>query len=95
MNTDENPIEAEIVIEYEDGLQKVIRKWKEPKTSVQKRETAHYDRFKRADEKTNEAIQALHGLDAKRERAKRHRHPEAAKTKGKQAARQTAALNTR
>ena len=34
MDTDENPIEAEIVIEYEDGSQKVIRKWKEPKTSV-------------------------------------------------------------
>ena len=74
MDTDENPIEAEIVIEYEDGSQKVIRKWKEPKTSVQKRETAHFEKFKRADEKTNKQIQELHGLDAKRERAKRHRH---------------------
>jgi hypothetical protein len=74
MNTDENPIEDEIVIEYEDGSQKVIRKWKEPKTSVQKRETAHYERFKRADEQTNKSIQALHGLDAKREREKRRRH---------------------
>jgi hypothetical protein len=74
MPSDDNPIEAEIVIEREDGSQTVIRKWKEPKTSAQKQETAHYERFKRADDQTNKAVQAVHGLDWKRKLAKKHRH---------------------
>jgi hypothetical protein len=74
MPTDDNPIEAEILIEREDGSQTLIRKWKEPKTSAQKRETAHYERFKRADEQTSKDIAALHGLDWNRKLAKMRRH---------------------
>ena len=37
MNTDENPIEAEIEIRDSDGKAKTIRKWKNPKTSAQRR----------------------------------------------------------
>src|SRR5260370_38601518 len=46
MNTDENPIEAEIEIRDSDGKAKTIRKWKNPKTSAQRRETAQYEKIR-------------------------------------------------
>ncbi len=46
MNTDENPIEAEIEIRDPDGKAKTIRKWKNPKTSAQRRETAQYEKIR-------------------------------------------------
>jgi hypothetical protein len=76
MHTDDNPIEAEVVIEREDGSQTVIRKWKEPKTNGQKREAARYERYMRAALRNDIVIDKPNGLDGERKfvKTRRHRH---------------------
>lgn len=76
MHTDDNPIEAEIVIEREDGSQTVIRKWKEPKTSAQKLEAARYERYMRAALRNDIVIDKPNDLDGERKlvKTRRHRH---------------------
>jgi hypothetical protein len=45
MNTGDNPLYDEILIKSPDGTQKVVRKWKNPKTSKQREETAHAEKI--------------------------------------------------
>jgi hypothetical protein len=45
MNTDDKPLYDEVVTYISDGTQKVVRKWKNPKTSKEREETAHAEKI--------------------------------------------------